>query len=104
MTCPLEALGEYVVVRPDDAETRTPGGIHLPDTAQRKQSSGVVVSVGAAVSFALGLRPGDRVFYALGANWHRIETGGAVYVAMHEREVFARLGPAVPDGVPEGLA
>lgn len=56
------------VVR-DPAETQTKGGILLPDQAQRKEPTGVVVGVGLGVdagdeeSVTAGMRIGDRVMY-----------------------------------------
>src|SRR5260370_41869489 len=46
--CPLIPARGKVIIRGDEAEQVTPGGIHLPDKAQEKPVSGIVVEVGAA--------------------------------------------------------
>ena len=42
----LQPLGDRVVVEREDAETKTAGGIVLPDSAKDKPSRGKVISVG----------------------------------------------------------
>src|ERR1700688_1872138 len=46
MNTKLQDLGNKVVVRPDEAETKSRGGILLPDDAHVKPERGTVVSVG----------------------------------------------------------
>ena len=42
----VKPLGDRVLVKPDAVETKTAGGIIIPDTAQEKKQRGVVVAVG----------------------------------------------------------
>ena len=42
----IKPLGNRVLVKPDAVETKTAGGIIIPDTAQEKTQRGVVVAVG----------------------------------------------------------
>lgn len=42
----LQPCADRVVIRPNDAEEKTPGGIVLPDVAQEKLNRGVVLAVG----------------------------------------------------------
>jgi chaperonin GroES len=62
-------LGDKVVVKRLDAETRTPGGIVLPDSAKEKPQQGRVLSVGDGRLTADGHRvkcqvhEGDRVVF-----------------------------------------
>ena len=42
----LKPLGARVVVKIEDAETQSSGGIYIPQTAQEKTQQGVVVAVG----------------------------------------------------------
>lgn len=42
----VKPLGDRVLVKPDAVETKTAGGIIIPDTAQEKTQKGVVVAVG----------------------------------------------------------
>ena len=42
----LQPLGDRVVIKREDSEEKTAGGILLPDSAQNKPARGQVVSVG----------------------------------------------------------
>ena len=42
----VKPLGDRVLVKPDAVETKTAGGIIIPETAQEKTQRGVVVAVG----------------------------------------------------------
>ena len=42
----LTPLADRVVVRPQDAEETTAGGLIIPDTAKEKPQKGTVISVG----------------------------------------------------------
>lgn len=56
----LRPLQDRVLIRRVDPETKTPGGIFIPDTAQEKPAEGEVVAVGPGVRDQQGkLRPLD---------------------------------------------
>ena len=42
----VKPLGDRVLVKPDAVETKTAGGIIIPDTAQEKTQRGVVIAIG----------------------------------------------------------
>ncbi|HEX5102586.1 MAG TPA: co-chaperone GroES [Pirellulaceae bacterium] len=54
-------IGDKVVVRRLDAEEKTPGGIVLPDAAQKKPQQGRVLSVGDGRLIAGGRRVPNQV-------------------------------------------
>ncbi|MEL6531172.1 MAG: co-chaperone GroES, partial [Pseudomonadota bacterium] len=62
-------LHDRVLVRRIEADTKTAGGIIIPDSAQEKPSEGEVVSVGegarddAGNRVALDVKAGDRVLF-----------------------------------------
>ncbi len=62
-------LHDRVVVRRIDADTKTAGGIIIPDTAQEKPVEGEVVAVGpggrdeAGKLIPIDLKVGDRVLF-----------------------------------------
>ena len=62
-------LHDRVVVSPLDSETKTAGGIIIPDTAQEKPSEGKVVAVGSGARrddgtiVALDVKAGDMVLF-----------------------------------------
>ncbi len=63
-------LGDRVIIHPQEAEKMTQSGIVLPDSAQDKPQTGVVISVGPGkVSdegkvIAMNVKEGDVVIYA----------------------------------------
>ena len=62
-------LHDRVVVRRAESETKTPGGILIPDTAGEKPQQGEVVAVGpggrdeAGKLLPIGLKKGDKVLF-----------------------------------------
>ena len=66
----LQPLGDRVVVKRDESEETTAGGIVLPDTAKDKPARGKVVSVGEGKLMddgsrsALQVQVGDRVIFS----------------------------------------
>ncbi|MEO0462255.1 MAG: co-chaperone GroES [Pseudomonadota bacterium] len=62
-------LHDRVVVRRIEADTKTAGGIIIPDSAQEKPSEGEIVSIGEGARddngerIALDVKAGDRVLF-----------------------------------------
>ncbi|MDR2077681.1 MAG: co-chaperone GroES [Rickettsiales bacterium] len=65
----LKPLQDRILVRREDAEEKTSGGIIIPDTSKEKPSKGIVVAVGDGARNDKGdlvpmtLKVGDRVFF-----------------------------------------
>jgi len=65
----LSPIGEKIVVKRMEAETKTKGGIVLPDTAKEKPKRGKVVAVGegrrtdAGELVAPSVKVGDEVLF-----------------------------------------
>ena len=62
-------LGDRVLVKRVEEETKTKGGIIIPDTAKEKPQEGEVISVGAGARddsgkiVPLELKAGDRILF-----------------------------------------
>ena len=62
-------LQDRVVVRRVEEDTKTAGGIIIPDTAKEKPMQGEVLAVGPGVRnedgdlIALDVKPGDRILF-----------------------------------------
>lgn len=90
----LQPLGDRLVVRREDSEDRTEGGIYLPDSAQNKPTRGTVVSIGDGRLLDDGTRapmqvkPGDRVLFTSYAG-ESIEIGDEEFLLMGESELLA---------------
>jgi chaperonin GroES len=46
MKCPIEPLGDRVIIRPQEEEEQTYGNIVVPDMGKEKPEMGVVLAVG----------------------------------------------------------
>ncbi len=62
-------LHDRVLVKRVEEESKTKGGIIIPDTAQEKPQEGEIVAVGSGVRgddgkvMALDVKPGDKVLF-----------------------------------------
>lgn len=91
----MQPLFDRVLIKPQPAETRTPSGIIIPDTAkQEKASMGVVVAVGPGNRgddnelVPMTVAPGDTVLF--NAGWdNEIDYKGEKYFLVHESDVKA---------------
>lgn len=71
----IELGGDRVLIKPDEAEKITTGGIIIPDTAQKTNRYGTVIKHGEGAYDELTgefnpitVREGDRVIYDVSAN------------------------------------
>ena len=93
----LKPLADRVLIEVKEEETKTKGGILLPDTAQKKSQKGVVIAVGAGKLTDDGKRlpsevaVGDEVLFAKYSGTD-IEEGGKNYLLISERDILAVFG------------
>ena len=64
----IKPLADRVVVKPEDAEETTAGGLIIPDTAKEKPQKGTVVAVGPGrvengTKIDMTVKEGDTVLY-----------------------------------------
>ncbi|MDR1425971.1 MAG: co-chaperone GroES [Rickettsiales bacterium] len=65
----IRPLQDRILVKREDAEEKTAGGIIIPDTSKEKPSKGTVVAVGTGARndrgdiISMTLKVGDRVFF-----------------------------------------
>ena len=92
----LKPLADRVLVKVEEEETKTMGGILLPDTAQKKSQKGVVVAVGSGKMteegkrLPLEVKEGDEVLFAKYSGTE-IEDRGEKYLLLSERDILAIL-------------
>jgi chaperonin GroES len=90
----VRPLDDRVVVRPEEAEEKTKGGIVLPDTAKEKPARGQVIAVGIGKLLENGKRSpvsvkvGDRVIYGKYSG-SEIKIDGVVHSILRENEILA---------------
>lgn len=58
----VKPIGDRVLVKIKESETKTAGGIIIPQTAQEKTQTGVVVAVGTDTD-VIKVKVGDEVMY-----------------------------------------
>jgi chaperonin GroES len=86
-------LHDRVVVRRVDSETKTAGGIIIPDTAAEKPQQGEVLAVGpgsrdeAGKLVALDIKAGDRVLFG---KWSgtEVKIDGVDLLIMKESDIM----------------
>ena len=44
--CPLQPVGDRVIVQPDPSEEITKGGLHIPDNARERPQQGTIIKCG----------------------------------------------------------
>lgn len=95
MTINIRPLRDRLVVRPLEEETKTSGGIYLPDTAKEKPQRGEIVAVGPGKLLDNGKRApmpvakGDRVIYGKYSGTE-VRVEGEEYKILELRDVLAK--------------
>jgi chaperonin GroES len=85
----IKPIGERVLIEATEAETKTAGGIIIPDNAQEKPQQGVVIAVGdGTAEVKLTLKAGDKVLYGKYSGTE-ITFEGKKYMIMKESDVLA---------------
>ena len=88
----IKPLADRVLIEPAAAETKTIGGIIIPDTAKEKPLQGTIVAVGNGTKDEeMTLKEGDHVLYGKYAGTE-IEHEGKKYLIMRQSDVVAILG------------
>ena len=89
----LKPLDDRVVVKPQEAETKTAGGIVLPDSAKEKPLMGKIVAAGPGKLLDSGKRAqmsvkkGDKVLFGKYGG-SDVEIDGTEYKILHESEIL----------------
>ncbi|MGZ4063153.1 MAG: co-chaperone GroES [Bacteroidia bacterium] len=85
----VKPLADRVLVEPAAAETKTAGGIIIPDTAKEKPMKGTVVAVGAGKKDEpITVKVGDSVLYGKYAGTE-IQIDGKELLIMRESDIYA---------------
>ena len=87
----IKPLADRVLIEPAPAETKTVGGIIIPDTAKEKPLQGTIVAVGKGTKDEeMVLKQGDTVLYGKYAGTE-LEFEGKKYLIMRQSDVVAVL-------------
>ncbi len=89
----IRPLGDRLVVEPQELETKTPGGIFIPDTADKdKPIQGTVLAIGQGKyvdgkMLPLQVKVGDKVLFGKYAGTN-IKFSEKEYLVMREEDVM----------------
>jgi chaperonin GroES len=92
----INPLDDRVVVRTNEAEETTAGGIVLPDAAQEKPQRGTVVAVGpgrlldSGARSAVGVEIGDEILFGKYGGTD-IEVDGEEVKILRESDILAKV-------------
>ena len=90
----LRPLHDRVIVRREEEEQRTAGGILIPDTAKEKPMEGKVIAVGNGKILENGtkvtpeVKAGDRILFGKYSGTE-VKIDGTEYLIMREDDVLA---------------
>jgi chaperonin GroES len=93
----LQPMGDRLVVQREQSESKTAGGILLPDSAKEKPARGTVISLGTGKLLDDGTRSksqlnvGDRILFTSYAG-ENVEIDDVEYLLMREDDVLAVIG------------
>ena len=89
----IRPLQDRVVIKRLDGETKTKGGIIIPDTAKEKPIEGEIVAVGSGKVLengkvrALDVKAGDRILFGKYAG-NEIQVNGVEHLILREDEIL----------------
>ncbi|MFT7486032.1 MAG: chaperonin GroES [Candidatus Paceibacteria bacterium] len=93
----IRPLGERMLVQRVEAESKSAGGILLPESAKEKPKEGMIIALGDGRMLENGERAewtvskGDRVlFTSYGGT--EVKFNGEEYLIMEERDILAVIG------------
>lgn len=92
-TVNIRPLHDRVLVRRLEEETKSPGGIVIPDTAKEKPVEGEIVAVGKGKILENGetrpldVKPGDKVLFGKYSGTE-VKIGGEELLVMREEDVM----------------
>lgn len=85
----VKPLADRVLVEPSAAETKTSGGIIIPDTAKEKPMRGKIIAVGnGKPEEPMTVKVGDTVLYGKYAGTE-LTVEGKEYLIMRESDIYA---------------
>lgn len=84
---PLTPLADYVVLRQEEAKTKTASGLLLPDKGTERPKIAEVLAAGPAVR---DVKAGDRVIFG-GYSNTEISVEGVEYMLVKNENIYAKL-------------
>lgn len=90
----IQPLFDNVLIKPLEAEVRTPSGIVLPDTAKEKPQVGLVMAIGPGATNDKGnkvpmvIKVGQKVMYK---KWggNEVKVDGEEWIIIEQKDILA---------------
>lgn len=91
----IQPLFDYVLVKPLEAEMKTPSGILLPDSAKEKPQTGEVMAIGPGVinkhtgkALPMLVKVGQKVLYK---KWggNEVKVGTEEWLIVEQKDIMA---------------
>lgn len=87
----IKPLADRVLVEPMEAETKTAGGLFIPDTAKEKPQQGTVIAAGPGKKDEpMEVKVGDIVLYGKYSGTE-VSFEGKKYLIMKQSDILATL-------------
>jgi len=87
----MKPINDRVIVKPAKAESKTAGGIIIPDTAKEKPQKGKIIAVGPGKDdIKMTVKKGDTVLYGKYAG-QELNHEGKDYLIMREDDILVIL-------------
>ena len=83
----IKPLGDRVLVKAEEVEEKTAGGIFIPQTAQEKTQVAVVVAVGTDED-VITVKAGDKIMYDKYAGTN-VKVDGADHLLLRMSDILA---------------
>ncbi len=93
----IKPLADRIIVKRLEEETKTKGGIIIPDTAKEKPAEGKVEAVGSGklkedgARIAMEIKVGDRILFGKYSGTE-VKIDGEEYLIMREDDVLGIIG------------
>ena len=90
----IRPLHDLVVIKREQEEKMTAGGLFIPENAQQKSFEGVILSIGTGKMLESGemapmtVQVGSKVLFPA-HSYHEVKIDNELYVIMHEADVLA---------------
>jgi chaperonin GroES len=90
----IQPLFDNVLIRPEEAQTKTGSGIYLPDSAKEKPQKGTVMAVGPGgidsngKTISMQVKVGDKVMYK---KWggNELKVNGEEWTVVEQKDILA---------------
>ena len=85
MKVPIQPIGDFVVAKQEQAETKTASGLYLPEKSADKPKIAVVQAVGKDTK---EVKVGDKIVYG-GYSHNPIKIEGVEYLLIKQEDILA---------------